>query len=152
MAVARVPMQQRLCLGERRQIVGGYESLDGDRTQVRDEESAAVLQCLHVRLSQSDAKAAGALVQAEENGFRGTAKRPHLDRREQRIQRVAALPEHHQLATDNVAAGVRMGREAQQEISVFAPFRRTIQPASAVAQAGKRAEPLWLCGSDRGWH
>ena len=65
-AMPRMPVQHRLGLGERRQMLGRDQSLDCDRAQIGHHEIVARLQRFGVRRRDAGAEARGAVEQAEE--------------------------------------------------------------------------------------
>ena len=86
-AVARMPVQHRLGLGDRRQVLGRDQALDRDRAQVDDEEIVARLQRFGARRRDADAEARRAVEQAEEHRLGDRGQRARLVGREQRIVR-----------------------------------------------------------------
>src|SRR5262249_40052552 len=84
-AVARVPADERLALGERRQVLGGDEAAHGDRAQIRDDEVVARLERFSAGGIEPDGKSRRAVDEPEKDGLRRAPERARLGRREQRI-------------------------------------------------------------------
>ena len=90
----RVPMQQRLRLGDRRLVLGRDEALGCDRTQVGDEERFVRLQGLGGTRLDRDAETGGPIDHAQKDRFARRPKPSGLGKIEQRIEAVRIRFEH----------------------------------------------------------
>jgi hypothetical protein len=81
-AVARMPVQDSLGFGDRRQVIRRDQSLYGDRSQVGHQQIAAALQSLGRLRRKPMAKSRRAIMQAEKNCFRGRPEFLSFGRRE----------------------------------------------------------------------
>src|SRR4029078_9554393 len=87
-ALPGVPMKHVLGFREWRQMVRLHQALNRDRAQVDDVEGAACPKLLGILLRETEAKARGAINQAEKYGLDDGRQRACLVRRECRLEAV----------------------------------------------------------------
>ncbi len=83
--MARMPCEQRLRLGERRQVLGIDQPLHGDRAQIRDHEIVAGLERLGCRFADVDAETGDAVAQTEKDRFARRRERACVTKPEERL-------------------------------------------------------------------
>ena len=111
-AMARVPAEHRLGLGERRHMRGVDLALHRDGAQIDQLEIVARLQWLDRGRVDADAEARCVVEEPEKHDLARGAERACFVRRKQRIERRAVRLEHDELAADHVDAGALDARTA----------------------------------------
>ena len=139
-AVARVPVQHGLGLGDRRQVLGVDQALDGDRAQVGDEKVAARFQRFGGGRRDADAETRGAIERAEKDRFGRRRQRARLVERKQRRVERGAFARHDHLAANDVGAGLGVGSEPIDRGSVGAEFGGALDAAAGISEAWFRTE------------
>ena len=139
-AMARMPGEQRLRLGERREMLGSDQSLHGDRAQVGDEQIGALLQRLGGLGIERDAEAAGLAGQSEKHRLGGRRERARFLGAEQRVGAVRGLAHHHEFAADRERAARPVGRAGGKERLVAAALGDARQNAGGIAEQRLRPE------------
>ena len=104
----RMPAEQRLGFGERRQMLRLDQALHRDRAQIGDFQIVARLERLDRLRIEPQPEPRRVIHQAEKDVFMPAAERARLGRREQRIARRRCSLQHHHFAADNIDAGARM--------------------------------------------
>jgi hypothetical protein len=138
--VARVPMQQRLGLGERGQMIGGDQSLHGNGAQIDDHEIMARFERARDRGIEPVAKARRALEQTEKYDLGAFAERARLGKRKRRVVDAGGFLEHDQFAADDIGGGLRMILRVREPGGVGAALRHPFDPALGIAERRFRTE------------
>src|SRR5580693_5666858 len=99
-AMARMPADQRLGFGKRRQMRGVDQALHRDGAQVSDFQIVARLERLDRGWIEAEAEAWRIANQPEEDRVARAAKRSRFGGRKQRVDGPAGLLHHHELAAD----------------------------------------------------
>src|SRR5215510_1034353 len=139
-AMARMPVEQRLAFGERRQMVGLDQATHRDRAQIGDDELVPCFEHLRGRPVERDRESRRVLAEAEKNEFRRAAERARVFQREQRIGKSGGFVEDHQLAGDHIGARVRVALQRRERRRVRAPFGRALDRACGVTETRLGAE------------
>ena len=134
-AVARMPADERLGLGERRQMLGADQALHRDAAQIGDFQIVARFEPFHRFRIETETEARRAVEQPEENTLARRAERAGLAGREQRVAVLANCLENDQLAADDIDAGPRMLAEFLQRGGVVAQRRRHGRAGSLCSRA-----------------
>ena len=142
-AVTQMPMQHRLGLGDRRQMLGPDQPLHRDRAQVGDQEIVARLQRFRRSRRNAVAETGSAFQQAEENRLARGRQRARFRHREQRIVEGRALFHRDPVAADHIGAGIRLCRQPAPSRRHRGAIRRRARGGFAYSQ-----EEVW--GRDRG--
>src|SRR6185437_13168574 len=139
-AVPRMPAEQRLGLGERRQMLGIDEAVYRNAAQVGELEVVARLERLDSLGIETDAEPRRAVHQTEKQRLACAPERARLVRREQRLQQFAVFPQYDEFAADQIKSGRRVAGEFRQRAIVGAAGRSAVDAACRIAEIGPRAE------------
>ena len=142
-AVARMPAEHRLRLGERRQMLRREKRAGRDRPQIGDEKIAAALEGFDGRLVDARRKSRRAVEQAEKHFLAPWRERCRLGKREGRILAAAArvrwLVCDDDFAADEMDARPRIGLERRDGGGVLPPIGGAIERICGVAE--ERRDP-----------
>ena len=136
----RVPGEQRFRLGERRELIGTDEALDGDRAQVDHQQVGPPLECLGGFRIERDAEAPRVVCYSEEHAFRCRCEGAHLMRAEQGVEAVRAALEHDQLTADRNRGRTGIRLTGREERCIAAPLRDARKMVRGIAEQGLRPE------------
>src|SRR3974390_253963 len=90
-SMSPVPSEQRLCRRQRRQMLAVHKGAHCDRTQVRDPESVARLECFGDGGLERKGKSRRIAHEPEEHGLSGAAKCVRLAEVEERVVNLPRL-------------------------------------------------------------
>src|SRR5262245_11227606 len=101
-AMARMPVEERLAFGERRQMVGLDQATHRDRAEIGDDELVPCFEHLRGCRVERDRESRRVLAEAEKNELRRAAECARVFQCEQRIGKSGGFVEDHQLAGDHI--------------------------------------------------
>ena len=137
-AMARMPAEQRLGLGQRRQVIRGDQRAGGDAAQIGNGEIAAALESFDMRRFDRGCKQ-WPFVTAAEKHLLAPSRRARqlcsLGKSEHQVGGIA-LAQTYEFAADNESAGTRIAFQRGQRLGI------PPQLGGAVEPAGGEAEPL----------
>ena len=136
----RMPAEQRLGFGERRQMLRLDQALHRNRAQIGDLQIVARLERLDRRRIEPQPEPRRVIHQAKKDVFMPAAERARFGRREQRIARRQCSLQHHHFAADDINAGARMLVEFLQCRGVAAQSGGAIEAARDIAKLRRRTE------------
>ena len=145
--MTRVPAEHGLRLGDRGEMIRPDKALHRDRPQVADVEVLALLERLRAGGVKRDAEAPGALEQPEEHALGRSGECAGLVQREQRIEAVRILLEHHELAADHIGASAAGNFRGREKRLVGAPLGGPIERIGGISEQWFRTE----IGTRRHW-
>src|SRR5262245_42433856 len=139
-AMPRMPVEQCLAFGERRQMVGLDQATYRDRAQIGDDEFFVCFEGFRDRQLERDRESRRAPAQSKKHGFGGAAERARFCKCEQGIGNAGTLLEDHQLAGEEIDACVAVVLERRERGCVRASLACALDRACGIAEARLGAE------------
>ena len=135
-----VPIENSLCLGERRQMLWVDQPLHGDRAQIRDEQIRVRRKCVARSSIEQNAEPGRAVAGPEEHGFADFGQVLCAGEAEQRV--VGSRPSLHddELAANDVRAAGGVARQLPKERGVRAPLAPSLEQGHSVTEPRLGAE------------
>src|SRR5262249_2989445 len=141
-AVARVPGEQRLRLGEPGRVLRRARAWARDGGEMGDGQVGTRLQRFGRRLVDAAPDPRRIAGETEKNRLARRPERARLAGREQRIMTARGLPGDDELAADHVDPGVSVRRKRRQSRRIVAAFGGAIERAWRVTELRPGAE-IW---------
>src|SRR5262245_40050473 len=139
-AMARMPVEERLAFGERRQMVGLDQATHRDRAEIGDDELVPCFEHLRGCRVERDRESRRVLAEAEKNELRRAAECARVFQCEQRIGNSGGFVEDHQFAGDHIGARARVVLQRRERGSIRAPLGRALDRACGITETRLGAE------------